>query len=360
MLGRALLLSVGAASVCSAYTTASHSHPRTGGAVVSHCGSAPCVRVIKLDREGQLQQRYPEPRAFFERALDEPESDTPPGPFRDTPDGDANAPGYRGPAEDAQGYWAPLAYSPDRLRAGDLNEMFHPDYMQRAKFSVSPMQAYGALFKSETVLDGMLELNRESWTMVANEHDYEPPDDEQVLRAMGVRPERAIQSIFRWTDDWGDTKRLAFERWEAHTKIFQQFDFQPAPGAINWLSVLGEYKVPCVVATKLAREEADAVLEKAGLRDLFQHVVTADDGCETAEQEYLVSCLKIERPPSRCVVFENEPQGVVSAHDAMTKVVAVIGQHPGYAFQHADMRIGSLEELSLMSLREVFRDEDPR
>lgn len=89
-------------------------------------------------------------------------------------------------------------------------------------------------------------------------------------------------------------------------------------------------------------------------------VVTAEDGCETLEQSYLVSCLKIKRPPSRCVVFENEPQGVVAAHDAMTKVVAIIGNHPGYAFRHADMRIGSLEELSLMSLREVFRDEGPR
>ena len=102
------------------------------------------------------------------------------------------------------------------------------------------------------------------------------------------------------------------------------------------------------------------MLEKAGLVDFFSGVVTAEDGCETAEQTYLVSCLKIKRPPSRCVVFEDDPKGVVAAHDAMTKAVAVIGKHPGHAFFHADMRIGSLEDLSLMSLREIFRDEGPR
>ena len=73
------------------------------------------------------------------------------------------------------------------------------------------------------------------------------------------------------------------------------------------------------------------MLEKAGLVDFFSGVVTAEDGCETAEQTYLVSCLKIKRPPSRCVVFEDDPKGVVAAHDAMTKAVAVIGKQPGHA-----------------------------
>lgn len=310
--------------------------------------------------EGSLWEPRPAPTAFFERQLElEPEPEPQRQPASDDFDRGPSAAPSRS-ADDVGGYWDPLSYSPDRLRASDLNELLHPDYLDRAKFSVSPMQAYGALFKSETVLSGMLELNKESWTMVATEHDFEPPDDDQVMRMMGMRPELAIQKILRWTNDWGETQRLAFERWEAHTKIFRDFDIKAAPGAVNWLTILEQYQVPCVVSSPLGREEAHHVLEKAGLNNLFQEVVSADDGCETLEQAYLVSCLKIKRPPSRCVVFENEPQGVVSAHDAMTKVVAIIGNHPGYAFRHADMRIGSLEELSLMSLREVFRDEGPR
>ena len=68
---------------------------------------------------------------------------------------------------------------------------------------------------------------------------------------------------------------------QAHTKIFRDFDFKAAPGAVNWLSILEEYKVPRVVWSSLGEEEARYVLEKAGLLDLFQEVVSADDVATT-------------------------------------------------------------------------------
>lgn len=206
----------------------------------------------------------------------------------------------------------------------------------------------------------MHELDRESWVAVATEHNFEPPDDDDVTRATGMLPERAIQSVFRWTDDWGETRRLAYEGFEAKSKLFADWEFKPTPGAVDWLRILAEYQVPRVVVSSLGREQALQALQKAGLAELLPQVVSADDGFETTEQSYLLGCLALMRPPSRCVVFEDEPSGVVSAHDAMTKVVAVMSNHPAYSFQHADSRIGSLEDLSLMSLREVFRDEGPR
>ena len=46
----------------------------------------------------------------------------------------------RNAAEEYDGYYAPLSNSPDKLRGSDLNELLYPDYMDRAKFNVSPMQ----------------------------------------------------------------------------------------------------------------------------------------------------------------------------------------------------------------------------
>ena len=100
--------------------------------------------------------------------------------------------------------------------------------------------------------------------MVANENDLRPPDDAEVLRAMGtprvsspgerppwfqprlygrcagMQPERAIQQAFGWTDDWTAVKRHAFEQREAYAKILPEFDFNATPGAIDWLTALNE------------------------------------------------------------------------------------------------------------------------
>jgi len=355
-----VLLTLATASLSTAYSFASVRAPSPGAD-----SAAGAAQALGRRRESE---RLPVPRAFFEREQLESE----PEPELEREDGDGGELGQTrrtatrayDAAEEYDGYYAPLSYSPERLRGSDLNELLYPNYMDRAKFNVSPMQAYGALFKFDTVLQGMHELNRESWAAVAAEHNFEVPDDEEVMRATSMLPERAIQSVFRWTDDWGETRRLAYEGFEAKSRLFTDWEFTPTPGALDWLRILSEYQVPRVVASSLGREQALQVLEKAGLAELLPQVVSADDGFETTEQAYLLCCLAIERPPSRCVVFEDEPSGVVSAHDAMTKVVAIIGDgargHPAYSFQHADYRIGSLEDLSLMSLREVFRDEGPR
>ena len=63
----------------------------------------------------------------------------------------------------------------------------------------------------------MLPAFVDAWTAVAAEFDYAPPsarDVDYVLRA-GVRTEVAVDSVFRWTRDWG-AARAAADRYGAH------------------------------------------------------------------------------------------------------------------------------------------------
>jgi beta-phosphoglucomutase-like phosphatase (HAD superfamily) len=257
-----------------------------------------------------------------------------------------------------------VSLSPDRLRASDLNELLQPDFLEAKRLAVSPMQAFGAMFKDATVLNGMVELSKESWAMVAREHDLPPPEDDDVQRAMDMMPERAIQQAFMWTDDWGETRKWGSEQREAYAKILPEFNFNATPGAVDWLTALNQWEVPCVVCSdRLAREQVNVMLEKAGLGKFFQQIVTAEDGCETTEQSYLLASLKINRPPMKCVVFEDEPRGVSAAHDATAKVIAVVGDtRPGQDglrrdFTHADLRVGGLDELTISQLKEVAERE---
>ena len=101
-------------------------------------------------------------------------------------------------------------------------------------------------------------------------------------------------------------------------------------------------------------------MSRAGLDGYFDAFVTAEDGCETAEQAYLVSSIKVRRPPQRCVVFEDDPRGITDAHEATTKVVAVFrgARASAIDLRNADMRVSGLEELSLMSIRDLFKGEE--
>ena len=173
-----------------------------------------------------------------------------------------------------------------------------------------------------------------------------------------MRPERAIQQTFRWTDDWGTTQRLTFEHFEKKADVLRTHTFEPADGALEWLTMLKEYEVPCCVCagTALDRASAESALTRAGLHHLLDEYVTLEDGCETAEQSFLVSFIKLRRPPDRCVVFADDREAVTSAHEAMAKAVAVLSSSLSAAdLRHADMRVSGLDDLSLHSLRDLFR-----
>lgn len=194
----------------------------------------------------------------------------------------------------AEGYWAPLMEAPDRLRASDLNEVLQPDYMDRLRYRNSPMMAYGALFKWELLIQNVLQLFMIPWEKVAAEHNLPAPDEDEVARAVGMRPERAIQQIFRWTDDWGFSQKLAFEHYEAQASVFQSFEFKATEGAIEWLRLLNNYSVPCCCcAPNIDVETAKLAMSRAGLADFFGAYVTAEDGCDTALQSYLIASIKV-------------------------------------------------------------------
>ena len=114
-----------------------------------------------------------------------------------------------------EGWYAALSEAPDRLRASDLNEVLLPDHLDRLRFTNFPLQAHGMMFKWETIVGGALEVYRRPWQLVAEENNLRVPDDDEVMRSVGMRPERAIQQTFMWTDDWGQTQQLAFAHFEA-------------------------------------------------------------------------------------------------------------------------------------------------
>ena len=360
-----------------------------------------------LGDDGQPAQRPAAPLPVFEPSQSDDDDlflvPPAPAPLRE---GELGGELGRADGGRTEGYWASLMDAPDRLRASDLNEVLQPDHLDRLRFTNFPLQAHGMMFKWETLVDGALDVYRRPWQLVAEENNLRVPDDDEVMRAVGMRPERAIQQTFMWTDDWGQTQQLAFAHFEAkvrstprhshtHTQprtplarlasstlqrrfsrvraslvraqanVFKEFDFVPQDGIVPWLTLLQEYHVPCCLCagTALDRAAIDQVLDKSGLSPFFESCVALEDGCETTEQTYLVGSIKLRRPPNRCVAFEDSPKGVVAAHEASLKAVALMGAPGtgGYGsdLRMADMRISAFDDLSLMSLRELFKDAAP-
>ena len=178
-----------------------------------------------------------------------------------------------------------------------------------------------------------IEVYRRPWALVAAENDLPPPDDEDVMRAVGARPQPRrvtrpgpgcgvaslvthrplatprVRARGRHATGAGDPADVPMDGRLGHDaaadlralreegRRVRTHTFEPADGALEWLTMLKEYEVPCCVCagTALDRASAESALTRAGLHHLLDEYVTLEDGCETAEQSFLVSFIKLRR-----------------------------------------------------------------
>mmetsp|Transcript_62124 Transcript_62124/g.91064 ORF Transcript_62124/g.91064 Transcript_62124/m.91064 type:complete len:475 (-) Transcript_62124:434-1858(-) len=239
----------------------------------------------------------------------------------------------------------------------ELNEKLRPVGLDRHRLTQAPDEAYGAIFRMEGTIVDTTSLHRSAWALVAEEMNLTKPELTDVALAMTMPAEKAIQRVMYWTQDWGDTKRIAFRRAELYYQLWQDYDHVMLQETKDWLESLYKASIPVCVCSEMDSASLHLSLDKMGMRhevlDSFSFV-TSEDDCDTRAQMYLTSALKLNRPPEYCVVFDVDPEAISSAHDISAQCVAVLGQHAAWQLKSADLTVASLGDLTTYNMRRLF------
>lgn len=106
------------------------------------------------------------------------------------------------------------------------------------------------------------------------------------------------------------------------------------------------------------RSSMKVALQKLGLERRFQSLVCAEDGMDTTSQRFLSAAIKLGRPPKQCVAFVPDLNSIAAAHNCSMRAVAVMGVHPGYRLNTADLTVGNMSDLAVYNLRKLFANAD--
>ena len=174
----------------------------------------------------------------------------------------------------------------------------------------------GLIIDSETPLfeiwqeiyrDHAGQLTLDLWQhALGTQHGFDPYAD---LRAQtGVTLDR---------DTW--MPRVREEHW-------RRCEGQPVlPGIVERLDDAARLGLPAAVASSSSDTWVSPWLERHGLRGRFQAVCTRDDvtAVKPAPDLFLLAARRLGVEPSRCVVFEDSPNGLLAAKAASMWAVAV-------------------------------------
>lgn len=128
-------------------------------------------------------------------------------------------------------------------------------------------------------------------------------------------------------------------------------------GVLSLLTGLKAAGIKLAVATSSSPEIAKLILARCEITSFFDAVVTASEAGKSKPEPdvYLLAAQKIDVAPADCVVFEDSPNGLLSAKNAGMYCVVL---QPNNAMMNklsmADHKIRSFIEITPVKLFEIF------
>ncbi|KAK8928445.1 hypothetical protein KSP39_PZI017818 [Platanthera zijinensis] len=235
-----------------------------------------------------------------------------------------------------------------------LNEKLQECFLQRVRHAMKPDEAFGLIFSWDNVVANTRHLKLDAWRQLASEEGREIPTAGHVHRIIvNTAADYVLQKVLCWEKEENVLEKLKSRLSQLYYQNLLKLD-TPVEGLREWLEALYTAGTPCAIVSCLDRKIMLEALEKMGISKYFQAVVSEEDGMESMAHGFLAAAVKLDRKPSKCVVFEDDPRGITAAHNCTMMAVAMIGAHPAYELEQADLAVASYNELSVINLRRLF------
>ncbi|OAY46358.1 5-amino-6-(5-phospho-D-ribitylamino)uracil phosphatase, chloroplastic [Manihot esculenta] len=260
-------------------------------------------------------------------------------------------------AEYGEGFETFRLDGPLKVDVDFLNDRLQEGFLQRIRYAMKPDEAYGLIFSWDNVVADTRAMKLNIWKQLASEEGKEIPDDGYAQRLMlYAGADHVFEKVLRWATVESEVDRLKLRLSQLYYDHLLRLR-EPIEGLKEWLDAVARAGIPCAVVSSLDRINMVGALERMGLKKYFQATVSEEDGMESIAHRFLSAAIKLDRKPSKCVVFEDDPRGITAAHNCTMMAVALIGAHPAYDLVQADLAVGSFNELSVINLRRLFANK---
>jgi beta-phosphoglucomutase len=218
----------------------------------------------------------------------------------------------------------------------------------------------GVLVDSEPVIFKLTQemAAQEGWTVSEDDYyqNYLALDDRGLVEHLFVSHGQRL-------DDQRRDELIAW-KFRAYQEIIRH-GLPPMPGAVEFVEKAATL-FPLAIASGSLRVEIEHLLTKLDLRAKFAVLATADD-CQRSKPDpevFLQARERLQQLPAfqgaplaaaECLAIEDAPLGVVAAHAAGMKCLALAHSRPREELRHADWVSHEFEDVNLEKIIASFR-----
>lgn len=127
------------------------------------------------------------------------------------------------------------------------------------------------------------------------------------------------------------------------------------PGVVDWLDRFSEAGIPQAVASSAPVENIDAVLDETGIRHYFSQVVPSSDHPGKPDPWVFNEAVRrLGSDPARTIVLEDSAHGVLAAHRAGCRCIAVSEMLKAEETKTADLWVHRLDQVKLDDIQMIL------
>ncbi len=149
--------------------------------------------------------------------------------------------------------------------------------------------------------------------------------EEITMRYAGVRTREFLSDLLNKQGAAYDIEALLKEKWAAMEKAAQE-EVEEIPGSVALITDLRERGIPLAVASASNLEYVRTVLQKLGVFENFQAVVTGDmvQKGKPDPESFLLAAEKLGVAPEDCLVIEDGISGMEAAKRASMCCIGLV------------------------------------
>ncbi|HEY7354650.1 MAG TPA: HAD family phosphatase [Terriglobales bacterium] len=178
------------------------------------------------------------------------------------------------------------------------------------------------VFDMDGVLIDSHPAHRAAWKAFLQSVDREVSDDQLAFILEG----RTRDEILRhFLGDLSTVDIQEFGRQKDEIFRLMEHEIKSVPGVLEFLDSLRDCGVSCAVATSASEIRTFSTIERMGLADHFESIVTASDvhAGKPHPMVYQLACEQLSVSPSKALAFDDAPAGIHSAKAAGMRCIGI-------------------------------------
>ena len=221
------------------------------------------------------------------------------------------------------------------------------------------------IFDFDGVITDSEILHFRAFNNVLAQHGLELTKKEYYTRYLGLSDIDCFGTLI-------DEGRLGIEKAQVKgliqqkTRVFEQLartDGKIIEGVRDFLDMLTTARVPIAICSGALRAEIELILEDAGLRRLFDVIVSAEEVTrgKPDPEGFLLALQRLNETvvtpitPGQCIVIEDSHWGLKAAHAAGMHTVAVTNTYDAEQLKAAQRVVHRLSDLAMDDLNGLCR-----